>query len=93
MPTQKATRPCFGQMVFFEGIEKSPFRERLARVALNLGGREADYQIDLCEVVRWLPWGECQRVLALVSLSASSPFRWRASQEALLIEWAGQPPQ
>lgn len=91
MAKQKAKKVCFGQIVFFESIEKSEFRQRLAQVALNLGGRDADYPIDLSEVIRWLPWSECQSVLALASLSASSAFRWRASQEALLMEWAHQP--
>jgi hypothetical protein len=83
--------PSFGQSVFFESIEKSDFRPRLARAALNLGGRETDYPIDLAEVVRWLPWSDCQSVLAMASLSASAAFRWLPSQEQVLMEWASQP--
>lgn len=90
MDKQDEASPCFGQMVFFEMVEKSAFRERLARAALNLGGREADYPIDLAEVVRRLPWRECQSVLTMASLTASAVFRWRSEQEARLIEWAAE---
>jgi len=90
MTKQKTKYPCLGQVVFFESIEKSAFRQSLARIALNLAGHEAEYPIDLSEIVRWLPWSECQSALAMASLSASTPFQWRASQEALLIEWSGQ---
>lgn len=82
---------CFGQIVFFEGLEKSDFRPRLARAALTLEGSQEGYKIDLGEIVRRLPWRDCQSVLALASLAASAPFKWSASQKKLLMEWAGQP--
>lgn len=84
--------PCFGQLAFFGGLERSEFRQCMARVALNLGGRSLEYPVDLTEIVRMLPWQDCQTVLALASLSASNSFHWTDFQEARLRLWAdGQP--
>ncbi|MGF6273869.1 hypothetical protein ABIB38_002247 [Massilia sp. UYP11] len=82
---------CFGQLVFLESLESSEFRPRLARAALNLGGLRDEYPIDLGEIVRRLPWRECQSVLALASLAASAPFSWPESQKKMLMEWAASP--
>lgn len=89
--TKQQKHPCFGQLVFFESVQRSDFRRRMARAALNLGGRHEEYPVDLAEMVRLLPWRECQSVLALASLAASDSFEWTDSQEALLRQWAAHP--
>ena len=93
MKHQKKTTQCFGQLVFFEGIERSPFRTRLARVALNLSGEAAAYPVDFAEAVHGLPWRECQSALTFASLAASMPISWPSAQRSLLVAWAAHQPE